>query len=116
MVLNQGPGIRAAETAHITGNVVTLNEGSGIDAGVGSTLHRNTVVDNAGDGIRANSSSTVHANTLRDNGGWGLFFQGSQSNYRGNTISINQAGAVGFGPNHSAINTGGNTCNVSLCP
>jgi hypothetical protein len=101
----------------VRNNTIFDNDGDGATLGKAANVDGNAVSNNSGNGISANSSSNLSNNALRENGGFGLFFLGSQSGYRDNTISVNTGGTVGFGPGNSAVNAGGNVCNGSTtCP
>jgi hypothetical protein len=114
---NQAGGIVGRDAVAVRSNTIISNQGDGIVLRFAANVDGNTVFKNTGNGISVNSSSTVIDNTMRVNGGFGLFFLGSQSAYRGNTISVNTGGTVGFGVGNTAVDTGQNLCNGSLtCP
>lgn len=117
VVSNQGGGILGVDAVVVRNNSIFDNGGDGVALGFAANVDGNTLVDNSGNGISVNSGSLVASNVMRTSGGFGLFFFGSQSAYRGNTISENTGGTVGFGPDSSAVNTGSNVCDGSLtCP
>jgi parallel beta-helix repeat protein len=114
---NGAAGIVGNDAVVARNNTVSENQGDGITLRFSANVDGNTVFKNSGNGISVNSSSRVASNSMRANAEFGIFFLGSQSAYRDNTISVNTGGTVGFGVGNTAVDTGQNLCNgLQTCP
>ena len=103
-------GISMGAGAIVSGNVVYENGCHGIRASANSVIDRNSAYDNGCNGIGSFGGSSIQRNSARGNGtgilgGVGIH-AGSNTTYRGNTITNNVTGAVDGG----GVNLGDNYC------
>ena len=102
----------------VIGNVAAQNGGAGIFVSALHTrLERNVVSANAGDGIAFGAGQQrahLEGNQAQGNFGCGVNINGALGLvYRDNTLSNNFGGSLCGG---TAVNAGGNYCNLALCP
>jgi hypothetical protein len=104
----------------IAGNVAVRNGGAGfLVEGLSNRLERNIAVQNSGDGIGlglipGQRRAHLEGNQVQGNGGCGLNINGAVGLvYRGNTLSDNTGGSLCGG---TAVNAGGNYCDLVPCP
>jgi len=92
----------------INSSTASKNGGNGIWAQY-TTVSQNAANGNANDVIACDSGCTVVENVVAENHRWGLNVHNSA--YANNTLFNNALPNPGSG-----VQTGGNVCNISLCP